>query len=1165
MFLSLTLLPVSAAISHAAGQPSAGGPSPQLFRPGEVVVGFEPGTPAEARSRIESERGLEALVDGGGERLDVSLLRVSPAESVEAAARELEALPEVAYAEPNYLRHLAYTPSDEIFPEQWGMTKIRAPQAWDLERGSSNPVTVAVIDTGVDLGHPELAPALWINADEVPGNGVDDDGNGYIDDYHGYNFAGVSQWTDSNQVRLSDQAEYAQSITGTGGLLTHVEIKIISQAASENARVSIRAGIAGPDLSYFDITPADAKGVIERPLSTPLFLTEGQTYYIVCQTRSRDYFLGGYYNLYCAGDRYKEGMLWRGAEAQPALDLYFRTNATANPHDDYGHGTHVAGIVAAQHDGTGVAGLSPGVRLMPLKVFDCSAGADTATIAEAIRYAADNGAKVINLSVSGTEDSDVEGEAVAYAHARGAVIVAAAGNEPGDHAYPAEYPDAIAVSSTTASDTKASSSNYGSFIDLGAPGQTIWSTTPRYPVWFTSYLSLAEGYDHLSGTSMAAPHVAGLAALLASRQPALGPDSIEALMKESAVDLGNSSYFGAGRIDALGPLAAVNPLPALSGIAPTQGPPETEVTLTGASFGAARGGSSVSFGGSQVDAGDYLSWADDNIRCEVPSAARGALPVTVSTAGGTSAAITFSVLPAISALSPLSGGVGTEVVLTGVAFGATPGDASVRFGDVAAAIRSWSDGRIACVVPQGVSGNVLVSVRTSLGSSAGLSFEVLAATAGQGETGSTTYYFAEGTTRAGFQEYLTIGNPTDSPANVNVTYLFNGAAPEAQPLSVPALSRATIDVNQVVGGDRDVAVKMESDAAVVAERPMYFSYGNGWAGGHDVIGATLPSATWYFAEGCTLPGFEEYICVLNPGDSPAELTFNFQTEEEGEKVIPGGSVPARSRASFPVNVILGPGYQASLKLEASAAVVAERPMYFDYRGSWAGGHCVLGSPAPATSFYFAEGTTRTGFEEWLTLQNPNAEAIDIDAEFVFGAGQGEPVSRSYHVEAARRLTVFVADEVGTGLDVSVKLSSAAGFLAERPLYFSYVGLGVPAEGGHCVIGTSAPMAEWLFAEGCTLPGFEEWLCIQNPGAAEATVRIDFLPSEGAPIPSHELTVNAASRATVLVNQVAGEGRQLSLRVTALSGGVVVERPLYFLYGGAWGGGSNVVGHVGTPN
>ncbi len=147
----------------------------------------------------------------------------------------------------------------------------------------------------------------------------------------------------------------------------------------------------------------------------------------------------------------------------------------------------------------------------------------------------------------------------------------------------------------------------------------------------------------------------------------------------------------------------------------------------------------------------------------------------------------------------------------------------------------------------------------------------------------------------------------------------------------------------------------------------------------------------------------------------------------------------------------------------------------------------------------------------------------------------------------------------------MKLSSAAGFLAERPLYFSYAGLGVQAEGGHCAIGATGSAAEWLFAEGCTLPGFEAWLCIQNAGADETTVRIDFLASEGAPIPSHELTVSAASRATVLVNQVAGEGRQLSLRVTALSGSVVVERPLYFFYGGAWGGGSDVVGRVGTPN
>ena len=129
---------------------------------------------------------------------------------------------------------------------------------------------------------------------------------------------------------------------------------------------------------------------------------------------------------------------------------------------------------------------------------------------------------------------------------------------------------------------------------------------------------------------------------------------------------------------------------------------------------------------------------------------------------------------------------------------------------------------------------------------------------------------------------------------------------------------------------------------------MYFAYQGAWAGGHDVVGASSPADTWYFAEGYTGAGFDEWICVLNPGDAAADLTFRFQTQEEGEKVVTGFSVPARSRQSFKANDLLeGGSYQTSLALESTQPVVAERPMYFNYQGTggwgWIGGHCVMGA------------------------------------------------------------------------------------------------------------------------------------------------------------------------------------------------------------------------------
>ncbi|MBC7230291.1 MAG: PD40 domain-containing protein [Actinobacteria bacterium] len=307
------------------------------------------------------------------------------------------------------------------------------------------------------------------------------------------------------------------------------------------------------------------------------------------------------------------------------------------------------------------------------------------------------------------------------------------------------------------------------------------------------------------------------------------------------------------------------------------------------------------------------------------------------------------------------------------------------------------------------------------------------------------FFFAEGYTGAGFQEYLCLGNPSNVPVDVRVTYLFGDGPPRTEIHNVPGRSRVTRDVNALAGADRAVSLVCEAEAPFIAERPMYFDYRGAWTGGHDAVGAEAPSTTWYFAEGYTGPGFEEWVCVMNPWESPAELTFRFQTQEEGEKVVGGLSVPAHGRSSILVNQLLGGGsYQTSLKLTSSLPVVAERPMYFNYQGTalwgWTGGHCVMGATSLRNGYFFAEGTTRRGFEEWLTLQNPGTADINVHATYMLGTG--ETVERDYPVPAGKRETVLVNDAVvgvGPEQDVSVRLSSGAPFLAERPMYFAYPG------------------------------------------------------------------------------------------------------------------------------
>ncbi len=335
-------------------------------------------------------------------------------------------------------------------------------------------------------------------------------------------------------------------------------------------------------------------------------------------------------------------------------------------------------------------------------------------------------------------------------------------------------------------------------------------------------------------------------------------------------------------------------------------------------------------------------------------------------------------------------------------------------------------------------------------------------------------------------------------------------------------------------------------------------------GGSDVLGATSTSRTWYFAEGYTGPGFTEYITVLNPGANPASLTLRFQTQEAGEIVKTGLTVGPNSRATLSANDLLGGSYQTSLKLESTQPVVAERPMYFNYLGMgnwhWTGGDCVLGATELAKEYFFAEGCTRAGFEEWLTIQNPGAAAITVSAVYELGAGQGTPANKSYSVPALGRITLYVPTEAGANKDVSVHLASSSTFLAERPMYFDYTYQGADWNGGHCVIGAPAISTDWFFAEGATIPGFHEWLCLQNPNQAPSTAQVSyFIQGQSAPA-AKTVTVPANSRITLFVNDHAGAGLQLSARVHISSGpGIIAERPMYFAYGGTWTGGSCALG------
>lgn len=214
--------------------------------------------------------------------------------------------------------------------------------------------------------------------------------------------------------------------------------------------------------------------------------------------------------------------------------------------DDNGHGTHVAGIIAAAiNNGQGLAGVAAGIRILPVKVLNSANLGDYATFAAGINYAVQNGARIINLSLGGPSDSQALHDAVQAAANQGVLVVVASGNtaDTRDY-YPASYPEALSVAGTTTAGEWWNSSTFNNQVDLAAPAQQVWST----------YWSPTDSgaYAFQSGTSMAAPFVSAAAALLLSTRPDLQSGDLRTILQQSAHDLGPTgvdAYTGYGLLD----------------------------------------------------------------------------------------------------------------------------------------------------------------------------------------------------------------------------------------------------------------------------------------------------------------------------------------------------------------------------------------------------------------------------------------------------------------------------------------------------------------------------------------------------------------------------------------------------------------------------------------
>ncbi len=431
-------------------------------------------------------------------------------------------------------------------------------------------VVVAVVDSGIDIEHDDLKNVLWTNTKEIPGNNKDDDKNGYVDDIHGWNFLGDIVQENMEYVRIVRKLgpKYEGKTESAISAADREEFALYQKANAEfskelqqtTASVSQYKGILeqlkpahaamSKKLGKEDYSKKDLAG-IENPTDA-----EKQQIGMLTQMLNYDDNIPSFIKQVQGGVDYFQGRLdshfntstdFRGAIGDNPDDNsnpYYGNNDVDGPDpkkEDAKHGTHVAGIIAAQRNNRiGMNGVAQNVKIMAVRAVPDGDEYDK-DIANAIRYAVDNGAKVINTSFGKYYSTHPEWvwDAIKYASQKDVLIVNAAGNEGIDldetQVYPndqvgvgAEIGDTFltvgALNYKYGSDLVANFSNYGKInVDVFGPGVKIWATTPL------------NTYEYLQGTSMAAPNVAGVAAMIRSYYPNLSAKQVKQLLMDSGL------------------------------------------------------------------------------------------------------------------------------------------------------------------------------------------------------------------------------------------------------------------------------------------------------------------------------------------------------------------------------------------------------------------------------------------------------------------------------------------------------------------------------------------------------------------------------------------------------------------------------------------------------
>ncbi|MET6989475.1 S8 family peptidase [Sediminicola arcticus] len=419
-------------------------------------------------------------------------------------------------------------------------------------------VIVAVLDSGIDLDHEDLKAVIWSNTAEIAGNGKDDDNNGYIDDLQGYNFLGESYNEQLEHTRivskkigdanLQARAKAKLDNAYTEALQSKQQYEQIFQAV-KNADVAVKEKLGKEEYTKTDVSAIktdDASMQQHVGILLQMFNYGENIPEVMKELENgiKHFSESLNYNLNVAFN----GRTTVGDDPYNLMDTTYGNGNPKNRMEEENHGTHVAGIIAAErNNGKGANGVANNVAIMSIRAVPNGDEYDK-DIALGIRYAVDNGAKIINGSFgkSFSPNADWVYDAIKYAASKDVLFVHAAGNDglnlddPKNPNFPndqvnngAEIADNVitvgALTSKYGGEMVASFSNYGVInVDVFAPGAAIYSTVPN------------NEYAFLGGTSMAAPAVAGIAALIRSQYPDLSAPQVKKIIMQSGITTNTS-------------------------------------------------------------------------------------------------------------------------------------------------------------------------------------------------------------------------------------------------------------------------------------------------------------------------------------------------------------------------------------------------------------------------------------------------------------------------------------------------------------------------------------------------------------------------------------------------------------------------------------------------